>query len=75
MNEPTIIYIFFFFVANCHVINSKALGHQWHVNATVHKMIFEELFGNNFCDNLSFISFHWSKTIERKRKRENKNIM
>jgi len=38
-------------------------------------MIFEQLFGDNFCDNLPFLSSYWSKIIERKRKRENKNIM
>jgi len=29
----------------------------------------------NFYDNFSFLSFDWSKIIERKRKRENKKIM
>ena len=30
---------------------------------------------NNFYDNFIFLCFDWLKIIERKRKRENKNIM
>jgi len=37
-------------------------------------MIFEQPFANNFYDNLIFISFHWSKTMERKRRRERVKI-
>jgi hypothetical protein len=30
-------------------------------------MIFEQPFANNFYDNLLFLSFHWSKTMEREK--------
>ena len=35
-------------------------------------MIFEQLFANNFYDNLSFLSSYWLKTIEREKRREKK---
>jgi len=38
-------------------------------------MIFEQPFVNNFHDNFIFLSFHWSKTMEREKGREHKNIM
>ena len=38
-------------------------------------MIFEQSFANNFYDNLIFLSFYWSKTLEREKGRESKNIM
>ena len=37
-------------------------------------MIFIHLF-NNFCDNLVFLSSYWLKTVKRKSKRKDKNIM
>ena len=37
--------------------------------------IFEQPFVNNFHDNLIFLSFRWSKTMEREKERECKNIM
>jgi len=38
-------------------------------------VIFEQPFDTTFGDNFFFLSFHWLKTMERKRKRENKRIM
>jgi len=35
-------------------------------------MIFEQLFPNNFCDNLLFLSSYWLKTMERGKGRERK---
>ena len=38
-------------------------------------MIFEQSFSNNFYDNLIFLFFYWSKTMEREKRTESKNIM
>ena len=38
-------------------------------------MIFVRLIGDNFCDNVHFFFFYWSKIIEREIKKENKNTM
>jgi hypothetical protein len=38
-------------------------------------MIFVHPFNDNFDDNLVFLSSYWPKTMERKRKRDDKNIM
>jgi len=37
-------------------------------------MIFKQLFDYNTCNNFVSLSFYWSKTIERKRNRED-NIL
>jgi len=46
-----------------------------YVSISERAMIFEQPFPNNFYDNLIFLSFYWSKTIEREKGRESKNIM
>jgi len=33
-------------------------------------VIFEQLILDNLCDNFFYLSFHWSKTMEREKARE-----
>ena len=52
---------FFFFYKNPKEL--KGIVYRWVV-------IFEQLFWYNFSDNLVVLSFHWSKQIEREKRRE-----
>ena len=54
-----------------HNNNSESMISQQQIYHT----IFEQLFHTIFGDNFFFLYFHWLKTMERKRKRENKRIM